>query len=53
MQPILPVLSADFGVSPAASSLSLSVSTGTMALGLLFNGPLSDTVGRKSVMVVA
>ncbi|CRL45520.1 Inner membrane transport protein YnfM [Sodalis glossinidius str. 'morsitans'] len=53
VQPILPVLSADFGVSPAASSLSLSVSTGTMALGLLFTGPLSDAVGRKSVMVVA
>lgn len=53
VQPILPVLSADFGVSPAASSLSLSVSTGTMALGLLFTGPLSDAFGRKSVMVVA
>nr|WP_148296352.1 MFS transporter [Sodalis praecaptivus] len=53
VQPILPVLSADFGVSPAASSLSLSVSTGTMALGLLFTGPLSDAVGRKSVMVVS
>lgn len=53
VQPILPVLSADFGVSPAASSLSLSVATGTMALGLLFTGPLSDAVGRKSVMVVS
>lgn len=53
VQPILPVLSADFGVSPAASSLSLSVSTGTMALGLLFTGPLSDAVGRKSVMVMS
>ncbi|OIV46192.1 hypothetical protein BK025_13490 [Sodalis sp. TME1] len=53
VQPILPVLSVDFGVSPAASSLSLSVSTGTMALGLLFTGPLSDAVGRKSVMVVS
>ncbi|TKI05705.1 MFS transporter [Martelella alba] len=53
VQPILPVLSADFGITPAESSLSLSVSTGLMALGLLVTGPLSDAVGRKSVMVVA
>ncbi|KOC90841.1 MFS transporter [Winslowiella iniecta] len=53
VQPILPVLSQQFGVSPAASSLSLSISTGLMALGLLFTGPLSDAIGRKSVMVTA
>ncbi len=45
--------SAQFGVSPAASSISLSVSTATLALGLLITGPLSDAVGRKSVMVTA
>lgn len=53
VQPILPVLSQQFGVSPAASSLSLSISTGLMALGLLVTGPLSDAIGRKSVMVTA
>lgn len=53
VQPILPVLSAQFGVSPAESSLSLSISTGLMALGLLFTGPLSDAIGRKNVMVTA
>lgn len=53
VQPIMPVLSHEFGVSPAASSLSLSVSTGLLALGLLVTGPLSDAVGRKSVMVTA
>jgi len=53
VQPILPVLSQQFGVSPATSSLSLSISTGLMALGLLVTGPLSDAVGRKSVMVTA
>jgi YNFM family putative membrane transporter len=53
VQPILPVLSQEFGVSPAESSFSLSISTGLMAVGLLFTGPLSDAVGRKSVMVVA
>nr|WP_202987361.1 MFS transporter [Mixta mediterraneensis] len=53
VQPILPVLSQQFGVSPAASSISLSISTGLMALGLLITGPLSDAIGRKSVMVTA
>ncbi|WP_337013312.1 MFS transporter [Pantoea sp. AS142] len=53
VQPILPVLSQQFDVSPATSSLSLSISTGLMALGLLVTGPLSDAIGRKSVMVTA
>ncbi|WP_439954649.1 MFS transporter [Atlantibacter hermannii] len=53
VQPILPVLSHEFGVSPASSSISLSIATGLMALGLLFTGPLSDAIGRKNVMVTA
>lgn len=53
VQPILPVLSHEFGVSPASSSISLSVSTGLLAVGLLFTGPLSDAIGRKQVMVTA
>ncbi|QHQ15617.1 MFS transporter [Pectobacterium parmentieri] len=53
VQPLLPVLSQDFGISPATSSLSLSVSTVMLAFGLLFTGPLSDAIGRKNVMVVS
>ncbi|MBK0000714.1 MFS transporter [Erwinia sp. S38] len=53
VQPILPVLSHEFGVSPASSSISLSISTGFLALGMLFTGPLSDALGRKSVMVTS
>jgi len=53
VQPILPVLSHEFGVSPASSSISLSISTGMLAIGLLFTGPLSDAVGRKPLMVTA
>lgn len=53
VQPILPVLSQEFGISAPASSLSLSISTLMLALGLLITGPLSDAVGRKSVMVTA
>lgn len=51
VQPILPVLSQDFSISPATSSLSLSIATVILAVGLLFTGPLSDTLGRKNVMV--
>lgn len=53
VQPILPVLSHEFGVSPASSSISLSISTAMLAIGLLFTGPLSDAIGRKNVMVTA
>ncbi|MEW7315198.1 MFS transporter [Buttiauxella gaviniae] len=53
VQPILPILSHEFGVSPASSSISLSVSTAMLAIGLLFTGPLSDAIGRKPVMVTA
>ncbi|HHA2067661.1 TPA: MFS transporter, partial [Enterobacter kobei] len=53
VQPILPVLSHEFGVSPASSSVSLSISTAMLAIGLLFTGPLSDAIGRKPVMVTA
>lgn len=53
VQPILPLLSADFNVSPATASLALSLSTGLMALGLLITGPISDAIGRKNVMVIA
>ena len=53
VQPVLPILSQEFGVSPAAGSLALSVATGLLALGLLVTGPLSDAIGRKPVMVTA
>ncbi len=53
VQPILPVLSHEFGVTPASSSISLSISTGFLALGMLFTGPLSDALGRKPVMVTS
>lgn len=53
VQPILPVLSSEFGISPASSSISLSISTAMLAVGLLFTGPISDAIGRKKVMVTA
>lgn len=53
VQPILPILSEEFNVSPASSSLALSLSTGMLSLGLLITGPLSDALGRKNVMVIS
>lgn len=53
IQPILPVFSSSFHLNPAQSSLSLSVTTVMMVLGLLITGPLSDAIGRKSVMSVS
>lgn len=50
VQPILPVLSQEFGLTPANSSISLSISTAMLAIGLLFTGPLSDAIGRKPVI---
>ncbi|SFA78587.1 MFS transporter, YNFM family, putative membrane transport protein [Azotobacter beijerinckii] len=53
VQPMLPVFSTAFALSAAQSSLALSISTMTLAVGLLLTGPLSDALGRKPVMVAA
>ena len=53
VHPLMPILSDAFGIDAATSSLSLSVATGMLAIGLLITGPISDAVGRKSVMSVA
>lgn len=50
IQALLPVFSEAFGVSPAQSSLALSLTTGVMAFALLISGALSDALGRKSIM---
>ncbi|MFP3515874.1 MFS transporter [Pseudomonas sp. SIMBA_077] len=53
VQPMMPMLSHEYGINAAQSSLILSVSTGMLAIGLLVTGPISDAVGRKPVMVFA
>lgn len=50
-QPILPQLSAEYGVAPATAGLSVSVVVLMIALGSLAVGPLSDRWGRWPVMV--
>jgi YNFM family putative membrane transporter len=53
VQPLLPELSRAFGVSAAGSSLAVSLTTGTLAATLLVTGALSESLGRKRVMVGA
>jgi len=53
IQPLLPLFSHEFNVSPAVGSLPLSVSTLTLAVTMLLMGTLSETIGRKPVMATA
>ncbi len=53
VQPLLPVFSRELGVSPTTSSLSLSVTTGTLALVMLVAGRVSDVRGRKPIMAAS
>ena len=52
VQPLLPILSREFGMDAARASLVLSVATALLAAGLVATGPLSDAIGRKPVMLV-
>ncbi|PLS17605.1 MFS transporter [Bacillus sp. M6-12] len=52
-QPLLPIISKEFHVSASYSSLTLSLTTGTLALALLVAAAFSDTIGRKRIMVLS
>jgi MFS transporter, YNFM family, putative membrane transport protein len=49
-QPIMPVFSKEFHISPTTASLSLSVTTIALAFSMLLFGSLSEVIGRKIVM---
>ncbi len=53
VQPLMPLLAHEFTLSPAQSSLVLSVSTAALAISLLFSSVVSDRIGRKPMMVAA
>ena len=53
VQPLMPEFSHYFGVSAAASALSLSLTSAVLAVGLLIAGPLADAYGRKKLMSVS
>ena len=51
VQPLLPAFAGEFGLGAGGASLALSVSTGTLAVAMLFASWLADRVGRKVLMV--
>lgn len=51
-QPLLPMLSQAFDVSPLAAGWTFTVTTLTLGLSLLFWGPLSDALGRRWIMLL-
>jgi len=53
VQPLLPVFSREFQVSPARSSLALSLTTGVLAVAMLIASAASETLGRKPIMVAS
>ncbi|HEX2912326.1 MAG TPA: MFS transporter [Chloroflexia bacterium] len=52
-QPVLPVIGAEFGLTPSTAGLTVSGLVLAMAASSIFYGLLSDRVGRKPVMVAS
>ncbi|WP_427024833.1 MFS transporter [Aureimonas ureilytica] len=50
VQPLLPAFAKSFGVSPAESSLVLSLTTGFLAVSILLAGAFSQALGRRGLM---
>lgn len=53
VQPLLPTFATEFHVTPAVSSLALSVTTASLAVFMVVIGSLSEAAGRKWIMVAA
>ncbi len=51
VQPLMPLFSESFHVGAASASLALSLTTGLLAVSMLLAGVLSETWGRKPMMV--
>lgn len=49
-QPLLPQLAAEFHLTPAASSLALSLTTGCLAVAIFCVGALSESMSRRATM---
>ncbi|PLT35418.1 MFS transporter [Bacillus sp. V5-8f] len=52
-QPLLPVIAKEFNVSAPLASLSLSLSTGLLAVSMLLAAAISDSIGKKKIMVLS
>ena len=53
VQPLLPLLAAQFALTAEVASLAVSLATGPLAIGILFAGIVSDRVGRRPLMIAA
>ena len=53
VQPLMPRLSAEFGVSPTESSLSLSYASATLAVSMLAVSAVSERLQRKRLMAIS
>lgn len=53
VQPLLPEFARTFGVSPAESSLALSLTTGLLAVSIVLAGAFSQMLGRRGLMFVS
>jgi YNFM family putative membrane transporter len=53
VQPLMPVFARDFRVSAAQASLSLSLTTGLLAPAMILAGAISESRGRKPMMVAS
>ena len=53
VQPLMPEMARQFALTPAQASWTLSISTLTLAVSLVFSGALSERVGRKPLMTCA
>lgn len=52
-QPLMPVFAKEFNVTATQSSLALSLTTGILAIVMLFAASLSDSFGKKKIMMVS
>jgi YNFM family putative membrane transporter len=53
VQPLMPLFTHAFSISPAQASLSLSINIGVLALLMPFASVVSERLGRKPVMVAS
>ncbi len=51
VQPLLPLFSHDYGISPAQASVALSTTTGIMSVMLIVASVVSDRFGRRGIML--
>src|SRR6218665_1103426 len=53
VQPLMPIFSEHFGVSPPPSSLSLSASPGFLAVAIFLGAAVSEGFARRNLMFVS